>query len=109
MASEPTSNTAQLPEWADSIIDHTGWRDAGRAYRFSNGRAVIVPAVRKRALGTHVAERAWPEGWTFSSPAAAGGAKAEEVRAVSASLVGTRIATLQHRFPGEPLALRRTA
>jgi hypothetical protein len=95
---DPTASGAQLPEWADSVIEHGHWHDSSRAYTFSSGRTVVVPMVAKRVAGVAVAERAWPEGWAFAGPVAEGGVREEELDAIVGDLAGSHTPTLAMRL-----------
>lgn len=99
---DPRSTPAQLPEWADSIIEHAGWEDASRAYTFASGRTVVVPMVTKRVAGIRVADRSWPEGWSSGRPIAEGGVRPEEVAAICRDLARSRRPSMSIRLPGQP-------
>src|SRR4051812_49820790 len=112
--SDPTALVSQTPAWLDCVCAVGGHTDATRAYRAADGRWLVLPMARRRALGV---ESSMPFGWGSGGLVCAGGRlTAADVAAVGAGLAASgalRIAVRASagarpggRAPGPPRVLR---
>ncbi|AUG78273.1 hypothetical protein CFP65_3480 [Kitasatospora sp. MMS16-BH015] len=85
LAEDPLALVTQTPGWLDAILDTGEYREAGRWYRWADGRELALPMVRPAdgrggALG-------WPKEWGIGGVVAPGRpVTAAEARAVFADL-----------------------
>jgi Acetyltransferase (GNAT) domain len=63
LAADPTVPAFQTPRWLDAICAATAWKDATRAYRAEDGRAMVLPLVRRALPGPLSFEGSLPVGW----------------------------------------------
>jgi hypothetical protein len=71
------ARASQTPEWLDAVCGVTGGTDASRLYRWSDGRGLVLPLVRK---GSRVASM--PRGWGAGGVVSAEPPRRSEVEAV---------------------------
>jgi Acetyltransferase (GNAT) domain len=92
IASDPRSLPSQTPQWLDAVCSVAGMKDASRLYETADGRLLVLPLVRRRALGAPLAEASLPYGWGPGGLVAEGGVLLpEDVRTVFADLAGRRV------------------
>lgn len=91
IASDPNSLPTQTGRWLDAICAAAGLEDASRMYQAADGRRLVLPLVRRRALGVPLAEASLPYGWGPGGLLAEGGlVRPDDVRAVFADLAASR-------------------
>jgi hypothetical protein len=67
VASSPAALPEQTPEWVDAITADGRYEDASRLYEFRDGRAAVLPLVRRRrAPGDWLSS--FPPGWGIGGP-----------------------------------------
>ena len=87
IASDPNSLPTQTGRWLDAICSVTGLEDASRMYQAVDGRLLVLPLVRRRALGVPLVETSLPYGWGPGGLLAEDGLlRPDDVRAVFADL-----------------------
>jgi hypothetical protein len=87
LASDPAALVSQTPAWLDCVCAVGGLRDATRAYRAADGRALVLPLARR--LGV---ESSLPFGWGTGGLVCPGGRlTVDEVRAVADDLRARRL------------------
>jgi hypothetical protein len=87
IASDPNSLPTQTGRWLDAICSVTGLEDASRMYQAVDGRLLVLPLVRRRALGVPLVEASLPYGWGPGGLLAEGGlVHPDDARAVFADL-----------------------
>ncbi|WP_160311246.1 GNAT family N-acetyltransferase [Streptacidiphilus anmyonensis] len=89
----------QTPTWLDCLCDAYPLEDASRLYRFSSGRRLLVPMVRRRGgLGRLVREESWP-GWGVGGAVVPDGAPdPQQARLVLADLAARPALRVAVRF-----------
>jgi hypothetical protein len=91
IASDPNSLPTQTGRWLDAVCTVAGLEDASRMYQAVDGRLLLLPLVRRRALGVPLVEASLPYGWGPGGLLAEGGlVRADDVRAVFADLATSR-------------------
>jgi hypothetical protein len=103
VAADPHALPSQTPQWLDAICSVTGTEDASRLYQTADGRQLVLPLVRRGALGAPLVEASLPYGWGPGGIVAEGGLLAEDVQAVFADLAGRRVPRMTVR-PGPATA-----
>lgn len=87
IASDPNSLPTQTGRWLDAICSVTGLEDASRMYQAVDGRLLVLPLLRRRALGVPLVETSLPYGWGPGGLLAEDGLlRPDDVRAVFADL-----------------------
>ena len=82
------ATATQTPEWLDCIRATGPWADAGRWYRFDDGREVLLPLARRRHLPAGLSvEGSWPFDWSVGGPLTDGPLTADHTRAVFEDLL----------------------
>jgi hypothetical protein len=84
VAADPLALADHTPAWTDAICT-TRWRDASRAYLLPDGRAVVLPLVRRTALPWYASN---PPGWGFGGLVGDGAHDPAVIAAVRADLTG---------------------
>jgi Acetyltransferase (GNAT) domain len=98
VASDPNSLPTQTGRWLDAICAVAGLEDASRMYQAADGRRLVLPLVRRRALGIPLVEASLPYGWGPGGLLAEGGlVRADDVRAVFADLATSRVPLVRLR------------
>jgi hypothetical protein len=98
IASDPTSLPTQTGQWLDAICAVAGLEDASRMYQAVDGRLLVLPLVRRRALGVPLVEASLPYGWGPGGLLAEGGlVRPDDVRAVFADLATSRVPLVRLR------------
>jgi Acetyltransferase (GNAT) domain len=92
IAADPNSLPSQTPQWMDAICAVAGGRDASRLYETWDGRLLVLPLVRRAALGVPLVEASLPYGWGPGGIVTEGGLLLpEDIPAVFADLAGRRV------------------
>ncbi|WP_371500499.1 GNAT family N-acetyltransferase [Kitasatospora sp. NBC_00374] len=88
LSADPLALVTQTPGWLDAILDTGDYLDAGRWYRWPDGRQLILPMVRPRcAPPGGEGGLAWPREWGIGGVVAPGQPVTEaQARAVFADL-----------------------
>jgi hypothetical protein len=105
-AGNPSALPSQTPAWLDAVCAHGPWQDASRLYRTGDGRALVLPMVRRRRLPPGLTgEHALPSTWGNAGLLAGGPVAAEDVEAVVADLSGSAAlrTTVRPDFEQAPL------
>jgi Acetyltransferase (GNAT) domain len=85
--SDPEALAWQTPAFMDALCATGPFQDASRLYVTRDGRALVLPMVRRRGLSGRLAvEASLPLGWGVGGIIAAGGVRPDEVAAVFADL-----------------------
>jgi Acetyltransferase (GNAT) domain len=79
---DPEALPTQGPEWTDALCATGRWSDASRLYRTRDGRALVLPMVRRRFAGPMRVEASMPTHWGFGGLLADGGVTGADVRLV---------------------------
>lgn len=81
---DPYALVTQSPAWLDARCEAGGQADASRLYELANGRRLVLPLVRRSALGDgRLALRSsYGEGWGMGGVLAPGGATDADVAVV---------------------------
>jgi hypothetical protein len=78
---------SQTPAWLDAVCAHGPWEDASRLYETRDGRALVLPMVRRRGLpGPLAGEHSMPPTWGTGGLLSAAPLRPEDVAAVVADL-----------------------
>ena len=97
---------SQTPAWLDAICAHGPWEDASRLYETRDGRALVLPMVRRRRLPPGLTTRhAHPTTWGNAGLLTDGPVRADDVAAVVADLCAGRAlrTTVRPDFEQAPL------
>ena len=98
IASDPNSLPTQTPRWLDAVCSAAGLEDASRMYQARDGRLLVLPLVRRRALGVPLVEASFPYGWGPGGLVAEGGlVLPSDVRMVFADLLYRRVPLVKLR------------
>jgi len=104
IATDQHSLPSQTRQWLDAICAVTGLRDASRLYETRDGRLLVLPLIRRGALGVSLVEASLPYGWGPGGIVAEGGRLLpDDIRAVFADLMGRRVQRVTVR-PGPATA-----
>jgi hypothetical protein len=91
VASDPNSLPSQTGLWLDAICSVSGLEDASRLYQARDGRLLVLPLVRRKALGVPLAEASLPYGWGPGGLVTEDGLlHPDDVRLVLANLAASR-------------------
>ena len=83
VANTPSALPSQTPAWTDAICQVHAYEDASRCYELSDGRALVLPMVRRRRLAAALAtEHSMAPTWGAGGLLATGPLRAEDVRTV---------------------------
>jgi Acetyltransferase (GNAT) domain len=92
VASDPRSLPSQTPQWLHAVCAVGGMEDASRLYETVDGRLLVLPLARRRALGAPLVEASLPYGWGPGGLVAEDGLlRPDDVRAVVADLASRRL------------------
>jgi hypothetical protein len=98
IASDPNSLPSQTGRWLDAVCSVAGLEDASRMYQARDGRLLVLPLVRRRALRMPLVEASLPYGWGPGGLVAEGGVVlSEDVRAVFADFAFRRVPLVRLR------------
>lgn len=87
LAEDPFVLVTQSPGWLEARCRLGGYEDASRLYRLRDGRRVVLPLVRRRALrGVLALQLSLGEGWGMGGPVATGGVSRADLAVVAADL-----------------------
>jgi Acetyltransferase (GNAT) domain len=88
-ASDPDALVTQSPGWVRSMCALGGWEDASRLYERPSGRLLVLPMVRRAALGRGrlALQSSYAEGWGMGGLLCPGGLTREDVGAVAQDLI----------------------
>jgi hypothetical protein len=104
-SANPATLPSQLPLWLDAVCAHGPWEDASRLYETPDGRALVLPLVRRRRPPGLAVEHSLPATWGNTGLLAAGPVGADDVAAVVADLRAGRalLTTVRPDFQQAPL------
>ena len=89
LEADPNALITQTPDWLDCICDLGDYEDASCLYHSSDGRELVLPLVRRRALPRQLTVFAsLPPSWGFGGIVTAENARPAHVAAVFADLAG---------------------
>ncbi|MCU1455865.1 MAG: hypothetical protein JWN46_4011 [Acidimicrobiales bacterium] len=69
---DPSAVVTQSPRWMDALEASGQWVDASRSYRLDGGRELVLPLVRRRALGAMGPLHSLPDAWGYGGLVGAG-------------------------------------
>lgn len=92
LARDPDALPTQSPRWTDAACAGGRWTDASRLLVAPDGRALVLPMLRRRAAGPAGVEASMPTHWGFGGLVAEGGVTAADVALVLADLGARRLA-----------------
>ena len=55
----------QSPQWVDAMHATGRWVDASRHYQLGDGRQLVLPLVRRRAVGPFAPQHSMPDAWGY--------------------------------------------
>lgn len=92
LPADPNAVISQTPAWLDCICAASRYEDATRAYEAPDGRSLVLPLARTRALpAPATAESSMPWGWGTGGVVCGGGAlSAQDIAAIAADLSRSR-------------------
>ncbi|HWJ52897.1 MAG TPA: GNAT family N-acetyltransferase [Propionibacteriaceae bacterium] len=93
LRSDPGATALQTPAYFDAVLAATGGSDDSRLYHLEDGRRLVLPLVRQRALPGIRLNAAFPGGYGHGGMLATGGLLARDVRAVVEDLRGQALST----------------
>jgi hypothetical protein len=110
LADDPRALVTQSPGWVDCRSELGGFEDASRLYERQDGRRLVLPMVRRKALGNGrlAAQSSFGEGWGMGGLLASGGVTRNDVALIAGDLVARPALTTQIR-PNPLLAAEWTA
>jgi glycosyltransferase involved in cell wall biosynthesis len=88
VASDPNALVFHTPQWLDCICAYGGYEDASRLYELPRGRSLVLPMVRRRALGGLDSEASLPPTWDPGGIVAPGGVRVHDLIPVFSDLAG---------------------
>jgi hypothetical protein len=97
---------SQTPAWLDAVCAHGPWEDASRLYETVDGRALVLPMVRRRRRPHGLAgEHSMPSTWGTGGLLSADPLRSQDVAAVVADLRAGRAlrTTVRPDFEQTPL------
>jgi hypothetical protein len=98
IASDPNSLPTQTARWLDAVCSVAGLEDASRMYQAPDGRLLVLPLVRRRALGVPLVEASFPYGWGPGGLVAEGGlVLPDDVRMVFSDLTSRHVPVVNLR------------
>jgi hypothetical protein len=106
-AADPDVLPTQLPTWTDAVCAQGRFVDASRLYRTPDDRRLVVPIVRRKAVGAYGVEASMPTHWGFGGIVADGGLTGADVRLVLDDLAARRV--LRQGMRANPLQGRMYA
>ena len=101
LRADPLALETQSPAWIDAMCAAVGFEDASRLYETEEGRILILPALRRRLVGTLAIEGSNLPHCGVGGLVAAGGATPDEIAAVFHELSEDRV--LHQSFYPNPL------
>ena len=102
LADDPLALVTQSPGWLDARCRLGGYEDASRLYQRENGRRLVLPMVRRRALAGWLAiQSSFGEGWSMGGPLAPGGIVGGDIAVISGDVIAQR--TLRTLIRPNPL------
>jgi hypothetical protein len=106
LASAPRALPTQTPAWLDCVCRVDGYEDASRLYETADGRTLVLPLVRRRAVPHSLASL--PPGWGPAGLLGEGGeVRSEDVRLVFADLAAQRAGIALRPDPATAAAWER--
>ena len=93
LRSDPGATALQTPAYFDAVLAATGGSDDSRLYHLKDGRRLVLPLVRQRALPGIRLNAAFPGGYGHGGMLATRGLLAGDVRAVVENLRGQALST----------------
>jgi hypothetical protein len=106
LAAGASAVPSQTPVWLDAVCAHGPWEDASRLYETRDGRALVLPMVRRRRLPRALsADHSMPSTWGTGGLLSADPLRSEDVAAVVADLRAGRAlrTTVRPDFEQTPL------
>ncbi len=87
---DPQALVTQTPQWMDAMVETGVWSDASRWYVAADGRDLVLPIARRRAIGLRGFQSSFAEGWGMGGLLSSGPLKPSDVGLVLADLRGER-------------------
>lgn len=83
---DPASTLCSSPQWIDALTNYAHWSDASRYYETTDGRAFVLPLVRRGPRTVAGLYASLPSGWGMGGFASSDAMRSSDVTAVLADV-----------------------